>query len=284
MNFKNLLIHYLDNNPSGVKVCQLTDSIVEALVFPRELFNDAKTVSQEMTKQGIYFLIENKDGHDLPKMYAGQTRNGINRFYDHKKKKGFWNLAVLFVARGYNLGLDVINKLETLAIEAIAASARYEIDNVVKKDSQKRHKGINFSEQDIARFFSDVKFIMGSLGWPLDSVARSNNAKGEWQTKRRGIIGYMNIAGGNFEVLPGSKIDMGSEPRSNEKVKMLRQSLLQKGNIVHEANGEWVLQKIVPFNSPSGAAAFVLGGSQNGWVEWKNADGKTLQSVREKMQ
>jgi hypothetical protein len=94
----------------------------------------------------------------------------------------------------------------------------------------------------------------------------------------------MNIAGGNFEVLPGSKIDMGSEPRSNEKVKMLRQSLLQKGNIVHEANGEWVLQKIVPFNSPSGAAAFVLGGSQNGWVEWKNADGKTLQSVREKMQ
>lgn len=33
------------------------------------------------------------------------------------------------------------------------------------------------------------------------------------------------------------------------------------------------------FLSPSTAAVFVLGGSQNGWVEWVNDVGKTLNEV-----
>jgi len=37
------------------------------------------------------------------------------------------------------------------------------------------------------------------------------------------------------------------------------------------------------FATPSGAGSFVLGGSINGWTEWKNSDGKTLnERVRKK--
>ena len=33
------------------------------------------------------------------------------------------------------------------------------------------------------------------------------------------------------------------------------------------------------FNTPSGASNFVLGGSTNGWIEWKDRDGKTLDEL-----
>jgi hypothetical protein len=35
-----------------------------------------------------------------------------------------------------------------------------------------------------------------------------------------------------------------------------------------------------PFKSPSGAAAVVSGGHANGWIEWKNSEGKTLKDVK----
>jgi hypothetical protein len=34
------------------------------------------------------------------------------------------------------------------------------------------------------------------------------------------------------------------------------------------------------FNTPSGAAAVILGRTSNGWVDWKNKDGKTLSEVK----
>lgn len=40
-----------------------------------------------------------------------------------------------------------------------------------------------------------------------------------------------------------------------------------------------ILEKTVSFKFPSGAVDFVLGGSNNGWTEWIDADGKTLNEL-----
>ena len=57
--------------------------------------------------------------------------------------------------------------------------------------------------------------------------------------------------------------------------------LLAGGGIVEE-NGKYILKVTLTFNTPSGASDFVLGGSTNGWTEWKNADGKTLDALYRK--
>jgi len=41
------------------------------------------------------------------------------------------------------------------------------------------------------------------------------------------------------------------------------------------------LQEDVLFNSPSYAAAFVIGGHVNGLTEWKTTEGKTLKELEE---
>ena len=55
-----------------------------------------------------------------------------------------------------------------------------------------------------------------------------------------------------------------------------RKSLLFDGGIVQKADRKYYLTKVISFRTPSGASDFVLGGSTNGWVEWRDKDGKTL--------
>lgn len=49
---------------------------------------------------------------------------------------------------------------------------------------------------------------------------------------------------------------------------------------MEEDNGQLRFTQDHLFNSPSGAAAAVLGRTANGWIEWKRADGETLSKVR----
>ena len=60
-----------------------------------------------------------------------------------------------------------------------------------------------------------------------------------------------------------------------------RQTALANGNIVC-VDGKYKLNVSVSFTSPSSAAMFALGGSTNGWVEWKDKDGKTLDELYRK--
>ncbi len=273
MKFKIVETYYLDGNPIGVRRCRIEGSVIEALVIPREAVKEAKTLANELPKHGIYFLIEDKEGIDLPKMYAGQTTNGIGRLYDHKANKEFWTLAVMFLSKDEHFRLDIISALESLAIKGIVESERYDSDNKVDPKFK-----ISIYQQDVVEnYFADIQFLMAALGWSIDK--KPTGDKGEWQTKRNGIVAYGRYAEGRFDVLPGSRIDM--ERLANlEKYNEQRKSLLHSKQIVKDNQGRFILKKIVSFKTPSGASDFVLGGSTNGWIEWRNANGESLDILR----
>lgn len=71
------------------------------------------------------------------------------------------------------------------------------------------------------------------------------------------------------------------KPAHLQKYNRQREELLSKQSIV-ETEGEYILKITLEFNTPSGASDFVLGGSTNGWTEWKNKDGKTLDELYRK--
>jgi hypothetical protein len=63
---------------------------------------------------------------------------------------------------------------------------------------------------------------------------------------------------------------------SNER---LRNQLVTEGIMAAEG-GMLVFTRDYLFSSPSMAAMAVMGRSANGWVEWKAANGKTLDEVK----
>lgn len=56
-------------------------------------------------------------------------------------------------------------------------------------------------------------------------------------------------------------------------------AIVARKELFGEATERASLANNIDFASPSAAAVFVLGGSQNGWTEWVNDAGQTLDSV-----
>ena len=66
---------------------------------------------------------------------------------------------------------------------------------------------------------------------------------------------------------------------SGKSVTSVHQRLIAEG-VLDEHDGRLRFTKDHLFNSPSGAAAAVLGRAANGWISWKRADGQTLSEVK----
>lgn len=114
----------------------------------------------------------------------------------------------------------------------------------------------------------------------MDNAKSKLNEASVFHTTRNGIKAYGVYDGDKFLVIEDSQINMLKEVPF-AKLANQRNEALKNGDIVME-NGIYILKKSIEFSTPSGAACFVLGGSQNGWVEWKNADGKTLDEIYRK--
>lgn len=97
---------------------------------------------------------------------------------------------------------------------------------------------------------------------------------------RNGIIAYGIYDGEKFEVLDGSQINM-DKPAHLQKYNHQREQLLAQQAIVN-MDGKYILNATLSFDTPSGAGQFILGGAINGWTEWKNKDGKTLDELYRK--
>ncbi len=97
------------------------------------------------------------------------------------------------------------------------------------------------------------------------------------KTKNADAKGYFNEDG--FVILAGSIIRKSSTSSLgswaiNEKAKLVKENKLIDGK-----GDTYQLTCNHLFKTPSGAGQFATGRPTNGWVEWKNKDGQTLDSV-----
>lgn len=268
---KRLEIIFHNGEPEGIRIYMRHLSTVKAFVVPRIYLNEAKKLTG-VDNPGVYFLINDETG-SLSKIYIGQTRNGISRLDDHNSKKDFWNKAILFLADSQHFTLNIISGLEQFAIQKAIDANRYQIDN----KAVPKYKISEYDLPLIEEIYDEIEFIMGTLGLRMNDSSAQQNQK-IFATSRRGIVGKGVYSGESFDVLPGSEIDM-SKASHIESYNAKRQEYIKDGTIVQEADGKYYLTKVITFKTPSGASDFVLGGSTNGWVEWKDSDGKTLDSL-----
>lgn len=67
----------------------------------------------------------------------------------------------------------------------------------------------------------------------------------------------------------------------NKWIGILRKRLIEE-NILKKEDNANVFQQDYIFNSPSAASATILGRSSNGWMSWKDKEGKTLDELKRK--
>ena len=127
--------------------------------------------------------------------------------------------------------------------------------------------GILDLQQFVVPFLTTVEFAMA------EQVEVEFEVKGP-DAKASGMM-----TDGGFLVRAGGIARKEIAPSTAESVKSVRQRLLANG--VLEDKGKTLLfVQDFTFDSPSGAAAAVLGRTANGWIEWKRTDGMTLSQVK----
>ena len=274
---KKLEIIYYNGQPDGVRSVRRHLSTITTYVIPRPLLSEAKKISG-ITRPGIYYLINENDENKIAQIYIGQTRNGITRLDDHNRSKDFWNKAIMFLADNKTFSLDMISGLEEYAIIKAHEAKRYKVENSVKP----KYEIDEYDLPSIEEVYDEIQFVMATLGYKMNDAKQTRNEAEIFHTTRNGITAYGIYSGDKFQVLEDSEINI-AKPVSLPKYNRQREELLQKGDIT--VNGKkYILNVILEFNTPSGASDFVLGGSTNGWMEWKNKDGKTLDEIYRKSQ
>ena len=270
---KKLETIYHNGQPDGIRSIRRNLSTMTVYVIPRPLLADAKSISG-INRPGIYYLINESDDNKIAQIYIGQTRNGIARLDDHNRSKDFWNKAIMFLAESKTFTLDMISGLEKFAIQKAQESKRYTVENSVVP----KYEIDEYDMASVEEIYDEIQFIMGTQGYKMDDAKASLNEADILHTTRNGIEAFGVYDGEKFEVLEGSAVSPEIKNSAPDRVKILRKTAANNGDIQQE--GEFYrLKKSMSFSSPSYAASFVLGTSANGWIEWKNKDGKTLDEL-----
>lgn len=272
---KKIEIVYHNGQPDGIRSLRRHLSTMTTYIIPRTMLSEAKGVSG-VNRPGIYYLINEDTNNKIAQIYIGQTRNGIERLDQHNRSKDFWNKAIMFLADKKTFSLDIISGLEEYAISKARESKRYSVENSVNP----KYEIDEYDLASIEEIYDEIRFVMATQGYKLDNAQDNKSSSMILHTTRNGINGIGIYTGDTFDVLEGSEINMNKMP-TLKKYNEQRQELLKTGDIFKEDN-KFVLKVTLSFNTPSGASDFVLGGSTNGWVEWKNNDGKTLDELYRK--
>lgn len=263
-------IQLINRDPDGIRICRVEGESLVAVVVPREKLPEARRLP-DLPYRGIYYLLDEDHGV-LSRVYAGQTTQGLVRLEAHKAKKEFWNKAIMFLDDDNNIDRDSLDMLEAVAIDYVRNHGSYETDNSATPNPRNNP----YKEQRVATLHRNILFRMEALGYDLNrKYAGPANSVPVFHTRRNGIraMGRYDKTTGQFCVLAGSEIALDIPIIKNQRAKTVRAELFGESAI------RSVLEQDASFPSPSAAAVFVLGGSQNGWTEWIDDFGKTLDSV-----
>lgn len=280
VDLTSLTLRVIDSDPHGIKLVHVDGSSLMTVVVPRG-YVDAAMQLPDIPRRGIYYLLK-MDRGQLKSAWVGQTLSSIPHLAEHDAQSDWWNVAVLFLAPDYVLTLDVVSGLEAVAIRYLQAhGGSYEIKN----SEIPRPYVSPYDESKINRLHAHILFVMEVLGYDLEGryfdEAVEGETEGVFHTTKRGITakGRYHPEDGSFEVLAGSRVDMSTTPGStttpHRAVRERRQRLRESGELVRDG-ATYVLKTTQHFDSPSMAAVFVLGGSQDGWTEWVDSEGRTL--------
>jgi len=272
---KTIKIFLLEGDPTGAKKVQLSNWSGMAFVIPRSKL-EIVNKRDELNKQCIYFLV---GGSSIsPEVYVGEAENFQKRIPQHQSKD-FWNACVVFLAKDENLSKAHVRFLEAKFIDDCFKANRAKLHNGNSPEGSKLSEE---DESDMNEFKQNIKLILSTLGYTfheIPSIAPKSSA--QYFIKAKGLEAKGIYTSEGIIVLEGSQVTKDEVPSIHEYLHNIRAEKLQEKAMVDKVTYLEVQQKIT-FSSVSTAAGFVMGRSANGWNEWRNTEGKTIDEMERK--
>lgn len=249
----------------------------------------------------VYLLIgSDEEQGDL--IYVGETEEAAIRLLNHDKKKEFWDYAYFFFSNTHNLNKADVKFLEAKIYQAIKEAGRYKLENAsIPKESHVH----DIRQSELMDMFKTIEFILGGAFnlFPFKKVdlqlevnetkEKINHLKQQLDELEKETFymtqkgadakGYLLGEGKKFVVLKGSKTASVEKAANSFKEISAATNLerLKKQGVLQEIDGYYQFNETHIFNSPSGASDLIYLGATNGWKEWKNKEGESLEKLRE---
>lgn len=291
--------------PTKGDVLQVTlwDHLGHLYVIPRLLTKDfIKDFNGQMSRaKGIYILVGDTQRNGKREAYIGQVGAGEfkNRLQSHVRGKLWWTTAYV-VADASQWTREMVDYMEARAIQVAQSNLKYELENrnggaAYVGDTKVLHRADNA--------LNGVRQMMTALGEPVLSpvtvtrkTAVSKRASAPFPRtpsmraprggsavtltrKGANASGMYDPSTGTLTVLAGSTGAGILAPRASDHIKSSRQRVLDS-KMATVKGDTLAINSDITFTTPSAAATFVMGGSANGWVEWKLSSGEALSTLR----
>ncbi len=265
-------------DPQGIRIAEITTRIVRVVAVPRALLSDFFSMP-EAAGGAVYLLAGGDEDTVKPTVYIGQTGDLKKRLTRHNRDQSWeWQQAVVVLSRADSLTATHSLYLERLCIQSAKEAGRYVVENDTNGNRLNTTRPL---EAECEELLETAKVLIATLGYRVFSQpAHQPEAEPVYSCTAAGSDARAQYTAEGMVVLKGSRARLACA--ENFKTKPLykaRQSLIDAGVLVPE--GDYLLfTQDHPFQSPSSAAAIVVGNSMNGWVAWKDSRGRTLDEVK----
>ena len=268
---KTVTTYLVDGDPKGTRYAFISNKICQMFVVPRSNL-DYLDKQKKLHKPAFYILI-GEDDMAKPQAYIGETENFRERVKDHDQKKTFWQKALIFVSKDADMTKTDVQYLEYLAVQQAKHINRYGLQE--NKQTPKEPNLPEYQKDSMDEFFEDIKFLTSFIGISIFETASVNQLP-VFHFKRRGANARGVYDGNGFTVLRDSVLSKDAVTSCHAIAR--REMIIKDYSQINE-NGNPVLTSDISFSSPSTAASICGGCSSNGWLEWKNDKGQTLDEI-----
>lgn len=273
---KTIKILLTEGDPDGIRIAEITMRTIKVVLIPRNKWIDAQKRS-ELQYAGCYFLIGKDIETEKNMVYVGESDDFINRINSHNRNedKDFYNTIIFMTTKDNSFNKAHIQYLEWYFTNAVKDADRYILVN-----SPTTKPTIDESDESgMEDAIDTIQPLVFTLGHALlDKIERTNdkeifvckgkNAKADGKYLAEGFIVFKKSTANIEEVSSAGSWVI------NMRKKLREQGILKENGKIYDFVKDYI------FASPSAAAAAVLGRRANGWTEWKNNDGKSLDEIK----
>jgi hypothetical protein len=196
-----------DGSPRGVKIAEITNRVVKAILVPRNKLEYIAT-RKELKNVGIYFLFGESADSAKPITYIGEAEDCLDRLKQHNKTKEFWNYAVVMVSKINAFTKSHAKFLEHIAVLYASEANRFDLDN---QTAPSRPFVTESMEADLLDSFDTIKILLSTLGFPVyDKISKEQTiAKELLYLSGRNISAEGDLIDDGFVVFKGSQLKKG---------------------------------------------------------------------------